>query len=345
MSGTMARNEATGNRGPVVGLIMGSESDWKTMHCAFERLDALGIRCDPKVVSAHRTPDDLFRYAEAAEENGISLIIAGAGGAAHLPGMAASKTIVPVIGVPVIATPLRGVDAFLSIMQMPAEVGVATVGVGPRGANQAALFAATILAREDCGLRSRLHQQRDDMIGSASCLSNNKIREQDYKVVILAEEESEFELLENAATQFRELLIAFSVRTVGRSASVESLLKIAREEEEKGAVAFIVGSGQGIDLACKIARTTLFPVLGVPIPSEPIESIDQFLQPFLEMPSGIATFAIGRPGAINAALFAATILSLPESSTRKALQTKRVEQTERVRAMNDNIRSLPSGRI
>ena len=107
MSGTMARNEATGIGGPVVGLIMGSESDWKTMRHAAERLDALGIRCDIQVVSAHRTPDHLFKYAEAAERNGISLIIAGAGGAAHLPGMTASKTIVPVIGVPVIATPLR----------------------------------------------------------------------------------------------------------------------------------------------------------------------------------------------------------------------------------------------
>ena len=124
---------------------MGSDSDWKTMKPAADTLRGLGIRCKAKVVSAHRTPDDLFEYADKAEENGLTLIIAGAGGAAHLPGMTASKTIVPVIGVPVDTTPLNGLDALLSIMQMPAEVGVATVSIGPKGAVNAALLAATIL--------------------------------------------------------------------------------------------------------------------------------------------------------------------------------------------------------
>jgi 5-(carboxyamino)imidazole ribonucleotide mutase len=141
--------------------------------------------------------------------------------------------------------------------------------------------------------------------------------------------------------QLVELEIPFTRRTVGRSAPTESLLRVTREEEEAGAVAFIVGSGQGIDPACKVARTTLLPVLGVPIVSKPVDSIDRFVQPFFEMPSGVATFAIGRAGAINAALFAATILSLPGSKTRKALERKREEQIKRVLAMTIE-RSVPA---
>ncbi len=334
MSGTVARIGTTGNRGPVVGLIMGSESDWKTMHHAAKRLDALGIEHADRVISAHRTPDHLFRYAEKAEHEGISLIIAGAGGAAHLPGMTASKTIVPVIGVPVVATPLRGIDAFLSIMQMPAEVGVATVGVGSRGADQAAIFAATILARENLPLLAKLRQQREDMHRDVPCPVNNRIRHPKHWVAVLAEDESEFSLMENATRQFEELSIPFKMRAVGQSASAESLSRVIREEEEAGAVAFIAGSGKGIDLACKIARTTLAPVFGVPIVSKPVDSIDQFVQPYLEMPSGVATFAIGRAGAINAALFVATILSLPGSDTWKALDLKRKQQVDRVLAMS-----------
>ena len=146
---------------PSIGLIMGSASDWKTMGRVAETLESLGIRYSKQVVSAHRTPDDLFEYAEKAEERGLTLIIAGAGGAAHLPGMTAAKTIVPVIGVPVIATPLNGVDALLSIMQMPAEVGVATVGIGEWGAVHSALFAARILAREDEELYARLYSRAE----------------------------------------------------------------------------------------------------------------------------------------------------------------------------------------
>src|SRR6266853_4499694 len=135
-----------GGTRPTVGIIMGSDSDWKTMHLAAQVLDDFGIAYEKQVVSAHRTPDYLFEYADSAERRGLSLIIAGAGGAAHLPGMTAAKTIVPVVGVPVIATPLRGLDALLSIMQMPAEVGVATVGVGSVGAKHAAQFALAALA-------------------------------------------------------------------------------------------------------------------------------------------------------------------------------------------------------
>src|SRR5256886_17149503 len=132
---------------PLVGLIMGSKSDWDTMQHAAEILDALGIPHETKIVSAHRTPDLLFEYAGSAEKRGIQVIIAGAGGAAHLPGMAAAKTTLPVLGVPVESKALQGIDSLLSIVQMPAGVPVGTLGIGQPGAINAALLAACIVAR------------------------------------------------------------------------------------------------------------------------------------------------------------------------------------------------------
>jgi 5-(carboxyamino)imidazole ribonucleotide mutase len=331
--GVMARTKSTARNKPIVGIIMGSDSDWATMRPAAERLDALGIRCDVRVVSAHRTPDDLFEYAREAEGKNISLIIAGAGGAAHLPGMAASKTIVPVIGVPVVATPLLGVDALLSVMQMPAEVGVATVGVGAAGAEQAAIFAARILAREDYLLRAKLHELRGDLVREVPRPSDNTLLGQAPNVMILAEEESDFTVLENAERQFAELKIACNRRYVDRSSPMESLLRVTTEAEEGGIVAYIVGSRHGIESACMLATITLLPVFVVPIVSKPVDSIDEFVRPFFKITSGVATFAIGRAGAINAALFAATILSAPGSTLRTALKEKRAEQVRRVRQM------------
>ncbi|MFS0820673.1 5-(carboxyamino)imidazole ribonucleotide mutase [Bacillus sp. 1P02SD] len=130
---------------PVVGVIMGSTSDWETMKVACNVLDEIGIPYEKKVVSAHRTPDLMFEYAETAKERGIKVIIAGAGGAAHLPGMVAAKTTLPVIGVPVQSRALNGLDSLLSIVQMPAGVPVATVAIGKAGATNAGLLAASIL--------------------------------------------------------------------------------------------------------------------------------------------------------------------------------------------------------
>ena len=145
---------------PLVGLIMGSRSDWETMrHCA-ETLEALEVPYERHVVSAHRTPDLLFEYAATAAERGLRVIVAGAGGAAHLPGMAASKTTLPVLGVPVESKALQGVDSLLSIVQMPAGVPVGTLAIGRAGAVNAALLAAAILAGEDAGLRARLERFR-----------------------------------------------------------------------------------------------------------------------------------------------------------------------------------------
>ena len=141
---------------PVVGIIMGSRSDWETMRHAAETLEELGVPCETEVVSAHRTPDKLFAYAEAAEERGLQVIIAGAGGAAHLPGMIASKTVLPVLGVPVESKTLQGLDSLLSIAQMPAGVPVGTLAIGLAGAVNAALLAAAIVARGDDGVRERL---------------------------------------------------------------------------------------------------------------------------------------------------------------------------------------------
>ena len=144
----------------LVGLIMGSKSDWDTMQHAAEILDALGVPHETKIVSAHRTPDLLFEYAESAEQRGIQVIIAGAGGAAHLPGMAAAKTTLPVLGVPVESKALQGIDSLLSIVQMPAGVPVGTLAIGKPGAINAALLAASIVAANHPEIRERLRAFR-----------------------------------------------------------------------------------------------------------------------------------------------------------------------------------------
>ncbi len=148
-------------RAPLVGVIMGSSSDYDVMQHACDVLDELGIAYEKKVVSAHRTPDDMFAYAATAEGRGLQVIIAGAGGAAHLPGMVAAKTLVPVLGVPIPATALNGNDALLSIVQMPAGVPVGTLAIGKPGAINAALLAAQILASTRPTLRAQLQARRD----------------------------------------------------------------------------------------------------------------------------------------------------------------------------------------
>ena len=143
-----------------VGIIMGSRSDWDTMRHASETLETLNVPHEVRVVSAHRTPDLLFEYAETALERGLKAIIAGAGGAAHLPGMTAAKTRVPVIGVPVQSKALSGQDSLLSIVQMPAGIPVASMAIGKAGAINAALFAAAIVANEDAAVAAALDQFR-----------------------------------------------------------------------------------------------------------------------------------------------------------------------------------------
>jgi len=155
---------------PNVGVIMGSRSDWETMRPAVETLESLGVSHECRVVSAHRTPDLLFEYAASAEARGLKAIIAGAGGAAHLPGMTASKTTVPVLGVPVRSRTLQGVDSLLSIVQMPAGVPVATFAIGEAGAVNAALFAAAIVAVGDPEVRAVLARHRDEQ--TARVLAN-----------------------------------------------------------------------------------------------------------------------------------------------------------------------------
>ena len=141
---------------PIVGVVMGSASDWETLREAVEILSELGVAHEAQVLSAHRMPDDMFAYAEAARARGIKVIIAGAGGAAHLPGMLAAKTSVPVLGVPVASKHLQGLDSLYSIVQMPRGVPVATFAIGAAGAANAALFAVAMLANEDDALRIRL---------------------------------------------------------------------------------------------------------------------------------------------------------------------------------------------
>ena len=145
---------------PLVGIIMGSSSDWDTMRAASETLDSLGVAHETRVVSAHRTPDLLFDYAANAARRGLRVLIAGAGGAAHLPGMTAAKTTLPVLGVPVQSKTLSGMDSLLSIVQMPAGVPVATFAIGHAGATNAALFAAAILAAGDAAIATALDSYR-----------------------------------------------------------------------------------------------------------------------------------------------------------------------------------------
>jgi len=147
---------------PIVGVIMGSRSDWETMKAAADVLRQFGIAHECKVVSAHRTPDWMADYAREAEARGLQLIIAGAGGAAHLPGMVAAQTTVPVIGVPVQSKALSGLDSLLSIVQMPGGVPVATMAIGPAGATNAGLFAVGVLATRDAALRAKLQAFRDE---------------------------------------------------------------------------------------------------------------------------------------------------------------------------------------
>ena len=153
---------------PLVGIIMGSKSDWETMRHAADVLDQLGVAHETRVVSAHRTPKRLYDYAHSAKERGLKLVIAGAGGAAHLPGMAASMTELPVLGVPVETQALKGMDSLLSIVQMPAGIPVGTLAIGKAGAINAGLLAAAILANGDEALAQRLRAWREAQTGSVA---------------------------------------------------------------------------------------------------------------------------------------------------------------------------------
>jgi 5-(carboxyamino)imidazole ribonucleotide mutase len=156
---------------PLVGVVMGSSSDWDTLQHAVQILAQFGVPHEARVVSAHRMPDDMFAYAEGAQARGLRAIIAGAGGAAHLPGMLAAKTVVPVLGVPVASRHLQGVDSLHSIVQMPKGVPVATFAIGAAGAANAALFAVALLAADDATLRQRLHAFRAEQTAAARAMA------------------------------------------------------------------------------------------------------------------------------------------------------------------------------
>ena len=156
---------------PVVGVVMGSSSDWDTLRAATEILAEFDVAHEARVISAHRMPDDLFAYAQGAAARGLKAIIAGAGGAAHLPGMLAAKTVVPVLGVPVASRHLQGQDSLYSIVQMPKGIPVATFAIGAAGAANAALFAVALLANEDAALRQRLEAYRARQTEAARAMS------------------------------------------------------------------------------------------------------------------------------------------------------------------------------
>jgi 5-(carboxyamino)imidazole ribonucleotide mutase len=155
---------------PIVGVVMGSQSDWDVMQHTANVLRDFGVAFEHKVVSAHRTPDAMFEYAESAQARGLKCIIAGAGGAAHLPGMIASKTTIPVLGVPVPSKHLAGQDSLYSIVQMPKGIPVATFAIGEAGAANAALFAVSLLANDDAGLATKLHDYRERLKEQVSAM-------------------------------------------------------------------------------------------------------------------------------------------------------------------------------
>ena len=158
---------------PTIALLMGSSSDWDTLRHAAEMLDRFQVEYEKRVVSAHRMPDDMFAYAESAQARGLRAIIAGAGGAAHLPGMLAAKTTVPVLGVPVSSKQLSGIDSLYSIVQMPKGIPVATFAIGPAGAANAALFAVAMLASGDADLLQRLNQFRAEQTEAARAMTQD----------------------------------------------------------------------------------------------------------------------------------------------------------------------------
>ena len=166
---------AVSSASPLIGVVMGSSSDWETMKHAADILSEFGVPFEAQVVSAHRMPDDMFAYAEQAQARGLRAIIAGAGGAAHLPGMLASKTLVPVLGVPVASRHLQGVDSLHSIVQMPKGIPVATFAIGTAGAGNAALFAVAMLAQDDAALRDKLAAYRQRQTEHARGMSKDLI--------------------------------------------------------------------------------------------------------------------------------------------------------------------------
>ena len=163
-----ARRQKPATAAPCVGIVMGSQSDWDTMHHAADTLKALAIPCETRIVSAHRTPDRLVRYANEAKARGLKVIIAGAGGAAHLPGMMAAMTPLPVLGVPVESKALKGMDSLLSIVQMPAGIPVGTLAIGRAGAVNAALLAAAMLATSDDKIAAALDKWRAKQTASVA---------------------------------------------------------------------------------------------------------------------------------------------------------------------------------
>lgn len=169
--------EAASEARPLVGVIMGSKSDWETMRHADEALARFGVAHECKIVSAHRTPQWMAEYAKSAEERGLAVIIAGAGGAAHLPGMVAAFTVLPVLGVPVQSQALNGLDSLLSIVQMPGGVPVATFAIGKSGAINAALFAAQALAAGDPALLKKVHAWRDAQTGKVLASDDPRLPE------------------------------------------------------------------------------------------------------------------------------------------------------------------------
>ena len=273
-----------------IAIVMGSKSDWATMQEATQILDELNVAYHVEVVSAHRTPDKLFEFAENAQKNGYKVIIAGAGGAAHLPGMIAAKTLVPVLGVPVKSSMLSGVDSLYSIVQMPKGIPVGTLAIGPAGAANAGLLAA--------------------------------------QIAIVMGSKSDWATMQEATQILDELNVAYHVEVVSAHRTPDKLFEFAENAQKNGYKVIIAGAGGAAHLPGMIAAKTLVPVLGVPVKSSMLSGVDS-LYSIVQMPKGIpvGTLAIGPAGAANAGLLAAQILAGWDNALFARLQAFRENQT------------------
>ena len=292
-----------------VSIVMGSQSDYKTMIFCQNILKKLNIKFESKIISAHRTPNRMYEFAVNAEKNGIAVIIAGAGGSAHLPGMISALTSLPVLGVPIESKKLKGLDSLLSIAQMPKGIPVGTLAIGEDGAINAALLAASIIGLSDLTVKNKLNKV-SIVMGSQS----------DYKTMIFCQ------------NILKKLNIKFETKIISAHRTPKRMYDFAINAEKNGIAVIIAGAGGSAHLPGMISALTSLPVLGVPIESKKLKGLDSLLS-IAQMPKGIpvGTLAIGEDGAINAALLAASIIGLSDLTVKKKLNQFRLSQSKSVK--------------
>ena len=319
----------TDTQKPVVGIIMGSNSDWPTMRLAAEMLKLFDIPYEARVVSAHRMPDEMFEYAKTARGRGLKVIIAGAGGAAHLPGMVAAKCTLPVCGVPIPSKYLRGEDSLLSIVQMPKGVPVGTFAIGEAGATFLPHLTGNTL--EHSVLPVSLF-----LVNHTFCSEDNIVMTDTQKPVvgIIMGSNSDWPTMRLAAEMLKLFDIPYEARVVSAHRMPDEMFEYAKTARGRGLKVIIAGAGGAAHLPGMVAAKCTLPVCGVPIPSKYLRGEDSLLS-IVQMPKGVpvGTFAIGEAGAANAALYAVQILSVTDNALAERLAAFRREQNQKAKNM------------